>query len=101
MYISSKADLQIEFLKPGFDWKIYDLTEGRSIVSLYSIKNLLNSPAEDLLPRFTVVEMVFNKVKERTPEKMALYREKKLKEMYGEECMSSEHFGHFPLKIKV
>jgi len=100
MYISSKADLQIEFLKPGFDWKIHDLTEGRSIVSLYSTKNLLNSPAEDLLPRFTVVEMVFNKVRERTPEKMALYREKKLKEMYGVENvntiqMEDSNIGNF------
>jgi len=110
MYISSKADLQIDFLKPGYDWKMHDLTEGRSIVSLYSTNNLLSSPAEDLLPRFTIVEMIFKKDRKGTAKKMALYREKKLKEMYGEGNvetikMEDSNIGnfsciHFSYKVK-
>lgn len=83
-YLSSKADLQILYSKPGFDWKLNDLTEGRSIVSLYSPKNLVGSPAEDLLPRFTIVEMVFKDIKERTAKGMATYRKNQLIGKYGE-----------------
>lgn len=84
IYLSSKADLQILYAKPDYDWKLNDLTEGRSIVSLYSPGNLVGSPAEDLLPRFTIVEMVFKDIKERKAMDMANYRKKQLIAKYGE-----------------
>lgn len=92
-YISSKADLQFSFRQPDYNWSMNDLTEGRSFVSLYSPKKLKNSPAEDLLPRVTIVEMVF-KEEEMADEKIgwkrttwwgANYRNRILKEKYGEE----------------
>ena len=92
LYISSKADLQFSFMQPDYNWSINDLTEGRSFVSLYSPNKLINSPAEDLLPRFTIIEMVFKEEEmtakngwKRTAKWGPNYRSRMLKEKYGEE----------------
>ncbi|MFC1557935.1 hypothetical protein ACFL40_01130 [candidate division KSB1 bacterium] len=93
MHISSRADLQFSFMQPDYNWSMKDLTEGRSFVSLYSPKKLKNSPTEDLLPRVTIVEMVFKEEEmedkkigwKRTANWGANYRSRMLKEKYGEE----------------
>jgi hypothetical protein len=61
---------------------MHDLTEGGSIIFLYSPNNLVNSPAEDLLPRFTIIEMTHKIDNGRVVE--AHWRGKKLKEKYGD-----------------
>jgi len=91
-YISTKADLQFSFLKPKANWKMIDLTDARSVISVYSPKPLVNSHAEDLLPRVTIVEMMFKESEmsdgnswKRTVLWGANYRKRKLREKYGEE----------------
>ena len=93
LYISSNADVQLKFLRPNYDWDTNDLSEGRSSIILYSPNKLINAPAEDLLPRVTIVEMAF-KSSEMQDEKIgwkrdnwwgANYRNRILKEKYGAE----------------
>lgn len=92
LYLSSKAELQFIFTKPDYDWSLIDLSEGRSFVLVFSPKELINSPPEDLLPRVTIVEMVFKddemqdgKGWRRTMKWGVNYRNRILKEKYGEE----------------
>lgn len=93
LYISSRAELQLKYTQPDYNWNMIDLTEGRSFVLVYSPKKLINSPAEDLLPRVTIVEMVFDdsemqdnaKGWRRTTKWGADYRDRILKEKYGKE----------------
>ena len=104
-YLSSKADLQFNFLKPEQNWNINDLSEGSAIVSLYSPNILTNSPAEDLLPRVTIVEKIFGEDEGKaagwSTKGMANYRSTQLKEKYGEENvniigMEENTFKNFP-----
>ncbi|MFC1563130.1 hypothetical protein ACFL4Z_03675 [candidate division KSB1 bacterium] len=83
MYISSRADLKVMFKHPGNNWRMRDLTEGGTVIFLYSPNSLLSSPAEDLLPRFVIVEMT-HKI-DNGPIVEAHWRGEKLKEKYGDE----------------